>query len=290
MSTIRVTEEIDAMSSNCSATQDSTKNLVEVIENNMKGYFSWIYSSPYSRVEDEPDFLRLTSGIPHPICNCVYRSRFPAQEVGARIDEMIGFFNSRNLPMMWWVSPCCRPSNLGEQLVSHGLVRELEVVGMTINLKNLNENLPVPEDLAIKRVGNDSDMQQYLKPFGEGFEFPGFVTTGWGRMDASHGFSSQLPRVNYVATVKEEPVSCTTMFKTPDSAGIYCVATVPKMRQRGAASALIVNALREARDDGYKIGLLQAKAMGAGVYRKIGFVDQPCTIGWYIWQPPSAAQ
>jgi len=281
---------MDAMSSNLSTAQGPTEKLVDAIENNMMGYFSWIYSSPYSRVEDEPDFLRLTSGIPHPICNCVAKSRFPAEEAGEKIDEMIGFFKSRNLPMMWWVTPCCRPLNLGEHLVSHGFVRELEAVGMTIDLKNLNEDLPVPEDLAIKRVANDSDMQQYLKPFGEGFEFPDFVTTGWGRMDASHGFDGKLPRVNFVATVKGEPASCTALFKTPDSAGIYCVATVPKMRRRGAASALIVNALREARDDGYKIGLLQAKAMGAGVYRKIGFVDQPCPVDWYIWQPPSAAQ
>ena len=283
-------EEMDAMLSNCSATQDSTKNLVEIIENSMMSYWSWIYSSPISRVEDEPEFLRLSCDIQHPMCNYVFRSRFPAQEIDARIEEMIDFFRSRSLPMSWMAGPCCQPSNIGEQLASHGLVLESEVVGMTIDLRNLKEDLPTAEDLTIKRVANEGDLQQYLRPFGIGFEFPDAVVTGWGRMNASHGFGAQLPRTDYVALMNNEPVSCTSLFKTPDAAGIYCVATVPGMRRKGAATALIINALREARDEGYKLGLLQAKAMGAGVYRKIGFVDQPCKIGWYVWQPPSTAQ
>jgi len=281
---------MDAMSSSCATTQNTPGNLIGTIENNMMSYWSWVYSSPVSRVEDEPEFLRLSCDIPHPMCNYVFRSRFPAQEVGTRIEEMIDFFRSRNLPMSWMVGPCCQPSNLGEQLASHGLVLETQVVGMTIDLRNLKENLTAAEDITIKRVATDGDLQQYLKPFGIGFEFPDSVVTGWGRMDASHGFGAQLPRTNYVALVNNEPVSCTSVFRTPGAAGIYCVATVPGMRRKGAATALIVNALREARDDGYRLGLLQAKTMGAGVYRRIGFVDQPCKIGWYVWQPPAAGQ
>jgi len=278
------------MSSSCAANQDTARNLIGTIEENMMSYWSWVYSSPISRVENEPEFLRLSSDVPHPMCNYVFRSRFPSQDVGTRIEEVMGYFKSRNLPMSWIVGPCCQPPNLGEQLASHGLVLETEVVGMMIDLKKLNEDLPATEGVTIKKVANDEDMQQYLKPFGIGFEFPEAVVTNWGRMDSHHGFGSGLPRVNYVALMSGEPVSCTAMFKTADSAGIYCVATVPGMRRKGAATALIVNALREARDDGYKNAVLQAKAMGASVYRKIGFVDQPCRLSWYVWQPPSATE
>jgi len=282
-------EEMEDMSSTCSVPQTSTRNLVQEIETNMMAYWAWIFSSPFSKVEDEEDFLRLSCDVPEPMCNYVFRSRFPDLEVGRRIEETLDFFRMRNLPMSWMVGPCCRPTNIGEQLVSHGLAHphEHESVGMTIDLMNLNENLPAAEGVTIRRVTNDSDMKDFIKPFGEGFGFPDAVTTTWGRMDSSHGFHSGLPRINYVAMVDGEPASCTTVFETPSSAGIYCVATVPEKRRRGAASALIVNALREARDDGYRLGLLQAKAAGAGVYRKIGFVDQPCKIGWYMWQPGS---
>jgi len=278
------------MSSSCSVAQGSKKNLAEVNERSMMDYFSWVHSCPYSKVEDEPDFLRIMSGIPHPLMNCMFRTRFPSQEADVRIDEMVGIFKSGSLPMMWFVGPCCQPSDLGQRLESHGLVHETDVVGMAIDMKTLNENLPVPEGLTIKRVANENDMQLYLKAFGTGFEFPDFVTTGWGKMDASHGFGARLPRVNYFGIVDGAPVACTALFKTFGVAGIYCVATVPHMRRKGIATALVTAALRDARDDGYKMGILQAKAMGAEVYRKIGFVDQPCKIGWYMWLPPSSPQ
>jgi GNAT superfamily N-acetyltransferase len=260
-----------------------------MIENHLGGYIAWLFSSPYSRVENEPEFMRTTSDIPHPMCNYVCHSRFSAREVGARVDKMMDFFKSRKLPISWLVGPSCRPSNLAKVLVSRGFVLDVEVVGMTIDLRHFNEDLPIPESLAIKRVENDNDMRQYLKPLGEGFGFPEFVTSGWGRMDSSHGFGLKLPRVDYVAAMEGKPVSCTTLFKTRDAAGIYCVATVAEMRRKGAATALIITALREARDEGYRMGLLQAKTTAAGVYRRIGFVDQPCKIGWYVWHPPDPA-
>lgn len=285
-------EEVGDMTSSNLVTQELTKSLVEEIEDNMNGYWSWVFSSPYSKVEDEEEFLRITSETPHPMCNWVCRAFLREKDTGMRIDEIMSVFKSRDLPTSWLVTPSSRPSNLGGQLVSHGFVYhdELDSVGMTIDLRELNEKTPAPEGLLIRRVANDSDMLRYLIPFRDGFELPEFVSTAWGRIDASHGFAARLPRTNYVAMMEGAPVSCTSLFKIRDSAGIYCVATVPEMRRKGAATALIVNALREARDDGYRLGLLQAKAMGAGVYRKIGFVDQPFRIGWYIWQPPDAVQ
>jgi GNAT superfamily N-acetyltransferase len=268
----------------------SSKDISEMIENHMQTCFSWVFSSPHSRVEDRPEFLRLTSDVPHPMSNFVFRARFPSQEVGVKIDEMIGFFKSKNLPVTWLVGPSCKPADIGQHLVSHGLAWEVDVGGMTIDLSVMNEDLAVPEDLTIKRVESKVDMEQYLIPFGRGFEFPDIVVDGWRRMDSSHGFGKRLPRTNYVGLMNGAPVSCATLFKASDMAGVYCVATVPEMRRKGAATALIVNALREARDEGFEAGLLQAKAMGAGVYRKIGFVDRPCKISWYVWSPPAQSE
>jgi len=266
---------------------ESRKDISETIENHMMTCFSWLYSSPHSRVDDSPEFLRLTNDVPHPMSNFVGRTRFPSHEVGAKVDEVLGYFKSKSLPMTWFVGPCCRPADIGQHLVSRGLVWEVDVGGMTIDLSKMNEDLPVPEELTMKRVRSKADLEQYLIPFGKGFEFPDIVVDGWRRMDSSHGFGKRLPRVNYVGLMSGVPASCATMFKAFDMAGIYCVATVPEMRRKGVATALIVNALREARDEGYKTGLLQAKAMGASVYRRIGFVDQPCRISWYVWSPPS---
>ena len=278
------------MSSSGISSANEEKRIVDEIENHMAKYMAWLYSSPYSRVEDEREFLRLTTDVADPLCNFLLRLRFAEHDVESRMDAMMEFFKSRGLPTSCWIGPCCTPSRVGEQLVSHGFAhhQDLESIGMTIDLDQLNEDLPVPEGLTFTRVTDDAGMRQYLVPFEEGFEFPKAVASQWGRMDASHGFDAGLPRINYLATVKGAPVSCTTLFKTSTWAGIYCVATINEMRRKGAATALIVQALRDARDEGYRVGLLQGKAMGASVYRRIGFVDQPCKFSWYTWQPHSA--
>jgi len=278
---------MDVMSPTVVPSENPDKRIVEEIEDGMAKYMAWLYSSPYSRVEDGKEFLRLTTDVPDPFSNFLLRLRFSGQDVEPRMDNMMEFFKARNLPTSCWIGPCCTPSSLGEQLTSHGFVRhqELESFGMTIDLDKLNENLPVPEALTVTRVADDDGMRLYLSPFEEGFEFPKAVASQWGMMDASHGYDDSLPRVNYVATVEGVPVSCTTLFKTDTSAGIYCVATVKGMRRKGAATALITKALKDAKDEGYRMGLLTAKAMGASVYRRIGFVDQPCRFEWYTWQP-----
>jgi predicted acetyltransferase len=54
-------------------------------------------------------------------------------------------------------------------------------------------------------------------------------------------------------------------------AGIYAVATIPEARGKGIGRIMTVLPLVEAKQLGFRLGILQASSMGYSLYKKIGF-------------------
>lgn len=68
-----------------------------------------------------------------------------------------------------------------------------------------------------------------------------------------------------------ELVATSMLYLHNNLAGIYGVATKPEHRGKGLAAHLTAEPVRIAWRLGYRTGLLQASAMGAPVYARIGF-------------------
>jgi GNAT superfamily N-acetyltransferase len=84
-----------------------------------------------------------------------------------------------------------------------------------------------------------------------------------------------LPGVTlYLGRVDGEPVCTSALVQTGEVAGIYWVATLPDFRGRGLGAAITWAAVQGGVDRGCRVASLQASAMGAPVYIRMGF-DTP---------------
>jgi GNAT superfamily N-acetyltransferase len=125
-------------------------------------------------------------------------------------------------------------------------------------------------------------------------ERPDLSRLGWSRdcdlatvgrvNDAAYGYGedgfgpviSTLPpdRVHaYGAAVDGETVSVMLAFDAGDDVEIAWVATLEAARGRGLASALLAQALWDARERGRETATLQATKAGAPIYERLGFRD-----------------
>lgn len=77
----------------------------------------------------------------------------------------------------------------------------------------------------------------------------------------------------YVARVEGRPVSCLTLLRAGDDAGVFLVGTVPEARGRGLTRRLLLRALHDARDQGATISTLQSSRLGYPVYQRLGYVE-----------------
>ena len=221
--------------------------------------------------------------------NCVVHADLTPEEIDYVILESLERFRAHKVPGSWHVGPSMQPPDLGERLLAHGFDYGGDDIGMAADLLALREDLRLPEGFTLERVRDERSLAAWTDTLAAGFG-EGPAEAEWvGEMYRRIGLGDDLPWRHYLGRLGGEPVATSTLFLAAGVAGIYFVFTVEAARRRGIGAAVTLGALDDAREAGWRVGVLGSSEMGYPVYRRLGFREY-CRIGIYEYHPAPAGR
>jgi GNAT superfamily N-acetyltransferase len=256
-----------------------------VIEANDAEFLMALGRAGGGEVRDDARLRWVIGGSPVDYHNCVVHADLEPAGVDGAIAEALERFGTYAIPGTWHVGPSSRPADLGARLKAHGFTGGWADVGMAADLGSLREDRPPPEDLEIVRVRDRAGLDAWVEVRSldpEGAAEAQWVAATYARI----GLGDDVPWRHYVGRLRGRAVATATLLLAAGGAGVYFVLTAPEARRRGFGTAITLAALREARELGYRIGVLGASEMGRPVYQRLGFAEY-CRIAVYEWRPPA---
>lgn len=251
-------------------TDTSDEVLVTAIRANMGDLFRHLCASSTQEDVSHRKLVRWHTPLTHPWFNGVLSTEPPAGEDEEFIQQTIRHFRERDVhTFTWWLDPPLTAADWEPVLVKHGFGISKDTPGMAIDLQALDDSPPTVDGLEIRVVADEESLRTWAHIFTLGYGMPpdweGTIFDLWLQL----GFD--LPIRNYLGYLNGEPVSTSCLFLGGGAAGIYSVATLPEARGRGIGAALTVKPLLDAREMGFRIGVLQSSEMGFNVYKRLGF-------------------
>jgi len=245
--------------------------LVNAIRMNLCDFFRYLTGklSPEDRFENDR-FARWYTPLSHPWFNGILCSASPTPTDGDFIRESVQYFKGRGVGVFTcWLEPHLNRAEWKVFLSKFGFGFSDGTPGMAVDLNSFPETPAVRDGLEIRIVEDESVMRTWAHVFTLGYGMP----PDWESMifDVWSKIGLDFPVQNYLGYLDGQPVSTSTVFYSAGVAGIYDVATLPEARGRGLGSALTLAPLLDARQAGYRIGVLQSSEMGFGVYKRMGF-------------------
>ncbi len=229
------------------------------------------------------------TGIQFPLFNGVTETILSEEEADLMNARVMGRFKEKKMPMIWSITPLSRPKDLGQRLKAYGLQHAVDSPSMAVDIEDLPEIIEAQDGFSIERVADSAALQTWCDILGTIFRFPAFVGEALFNFMAVLGHEPEAAVRNYIGRADGKAVAVSTLLMSGGVAGIYNVGTIAEARRRGFGRALTLMPLLEARDSGYRIGVLQSTEMGRSLYSRLGFKEY-CTFSRYLWLPESTSR
>ena len=230
----------------------------------------------FQRIET-PAQIIMISGSSIPMLNRVIRTRLNEENVDQIIYETIELFRRRKAPFHWQTQPEDTPISLPRRLAEKGFIID-EDPGMAIDLDKIKMPNEVP-GFRFERVNDPESLVIFCEYLISWFGFPSDVLETFTDIHMSIGIVDDYR--HYIGYLNDVPVATSSVLLADGVAGLYMVTTKPEARGHGIGSLITVTSLLEARDLGYRVGILHSSKMGYNVYLRLGFKEY-CKLTGYI--------
>lgn len=259
----------------------SSDKLLPALESNLAAYWSAYGRGNGCILQSTPNVVWFYTGLPVALLNGVIYAKLKHDDVKPTIDSLQTKIDEQGAPALWWLGPQSTPENLGALLEQHGLQNAGETPGMAVDLAVMNSKPKTIENFEIEKVSNVEMQGLWARIAATGTGFSETIATGMARLEATLTDPQYKAQHRYIGFFNGTPVATSALVLDSGVAGIYAVATIPDARRKGIGEIMTVKPLLEARQMGFRIGILQASSMGYPIYKRIGF-NEVCKFRIYL--------
>jgi len=251
-----------------------------VIEANLNAYRLSFGCLPGAEVHRDDRVVWIDSGVADGTYNVVVWENFDATEIDAGIESTLAHFRARSRPLGWYVGPGTRRADLGERLLAHGMSFDEEEPRMAVELAEMREDVAAPAALTVEEARDERGLREWIDVWL--FPAPEEVCRVHFEVRRVRGIGVELPWKYFLGRLDGKPVATSELFAAEGVVGVNYVVTLPAVRRQGIGTAMTLPAMREGRDMGCQVGVLEASPEGIGSYRRIGF-EEYCRFQRYEW-------
>ena len=261
----------------------SDKEIIKIIEENLFEQVRYYGSSPGTRLIENENILKLLTDIPLPFFNCVLYYNYNTESLKEEMKEFIAYGRSKNTSLLWLKGPSSVPQDIEPVLSSKGFKYDDHMIGMAIDIPELNGSRKNIPGFRIEVVNNGRQLLEWVNACLKGFDENGKNFQSIYKFEESLGLGSDLPWVRFTGIAGGEAVATSAVFMGSKAAGLDNVTTISRWRKKGIGALMVSHALQFAQSRGYGVGVLQASDMGLSLYRYLGFREF-AESKEYIWK------
>ena len=197
--------------------------------------------------------------------NTIFKADFKKVNIEYEIAAVKKLIQEGEAPNGWTVGPLTIPKNLGSILKKFGFSNVYHQAGMALELEHITNQVVTENGLDIKIVEDKDHLRQWIDVVSTVFSIKiDFELLDYLRLEPEARF--------YIGNFEGKPVTSLMLYLSSGVAGLHAVSTLKEYRGRGFGRIISRIALLKAFKIGYKVGVLQASALGERIYRKLGFI------------------